>query len=175
MTEEIDTNLENLQQEADLAADYIESILDAADFAGDIQMSIVSGRVLLEVSDDQTNDLDKFVGDDGRVMVALQHLTRLAVQNKTETVSKLILDIQGFRQKKQENMQPLFDEALQTLEENPYFAFEPMNSFERKILHDLARQKNLYSGSIGLKKCRRTLIAKTEADLEQGLNDLHDE
>ena len=81
---------------------------------------------------------------------ALQQLTRLAVQQKTGERSHLIVDVDGYLKRKRQRLHDLaldaIDEARETGEP---VDLKPMNSFERKIIHDVVREEGMKSRSHG--------------------------
>ena len=89
--------LTRLEEEGELAADYLEELLDSADLDGDIEIDVENGRASVEIVADDPEALERLVGEDGEVLDALQELTRLAVQTETGERSRLMLDIAGFR------------------------------------------------------------------------------
>ena len=71
---------DDIRDEGDIAADYIEELLDIADLDGDIDIEVRDGRTYVSVvSEDHDERLDGLVGPDGRTLEALQELVRLAV------------------------------------------------------------------------------------------------
>ena len=88
------SNKSDLEREGDVAADYLEALLDIADLDGDIDMDVERDRAMVSIVG---GDLDDLVGSDGKVLEALQELTRLAVTRETGERSRLMLDIAGFR------------------------------------------------------------------------------
>ena len=99
-----------LEREGDIAADYLEGLLDIADFDGDIDMDVEGDRALVSVIG---ADLEELVGDDGQVLEAIQELTRLAVVRETGERSRLMLDISGFRARKRAELTALAGEMAQ--------------------------------------------------------------
>ena len=97
MSEDTSSELSRLEEEGELAADYLEELLDIADLDGDIEIDVENGRALVEIISEDPSALDHLVGEDGEVVDALQELTRLAVQTETGERSRLMLDIAGFR------------------------------------------------------------------------------
>ncbi len=98
MTENTSTDkLTRLEEEGELAADYLEELLDIADLDGDIEIDVENGRASVEIISEHSSGLDRLVGEDGEILDALQELTRLAVQTETGERSRLMLDIAGFR------------------------------------------------------------------------------
>ena len=97
--------LTRLEEEGELAADYLEELLDIADLDGDIEIDVENGRASVEIVADDPEALERLVGEDGEVLDALQELTRLAVQTETGERSRLMLDIAGFRAERKEELQ----------------------------------------------------------------------
>lgn len=142
--------VEQLNDEADIAADYLEGLLDIADYEGDIEMGVRNGRPTVQIVADDDEDIKNLIGHDGEVVDALQLLTRLAVQQKTGERSRLILDVDGYLRKRRERLRDIaldvIDEVRETGEQ---VDLKPMNSFERKVVHDLVREEGLRSRSHG--------------------------
>ncbi|MBB2955863.1 spoIIIJ-associated protein [Bifidobacterium commune] len=142
--------VEQLNVEADIAADYLEGLLDIADYEGDIEMGVRNGRPTVQIVADDNEDIKNLIGHNGDVVDALQLLTRLAVQQKTGERSRLILDVDGYLRKRRERLRDstldVIDEVRETGEQ---VDLKPMNSFERKVVHDLVREKGLRSRSHG--------------------------
>ncbi|MGA1706596.1 MAG: protein jag [Candidatus Nanopelagicaceae bacterium] len=136
-----------LEEEGDIAADYLEGLLDIADLDGDIEITVENDRPNLVV---EGGDLNHLVGRDGEVLDALQELTRLAVQTSTGERSRLMLDIDGFRAEKRENLIKLAERSAEEVKESgKALKLEPMNAFERKIIHDTIQKLGLTSESEG--------------------------
>ncbi|URM90660.1 single-stranded DNA-binding protein [Streptomyces sp. MRC013] len=145
-----DDTLTRLEQEGEIAADYLEGLLDIADLDGDIDMDVEGDRAAVSIISDTGHDLQKLVGRDGEVLEALQELTRLAVHRETGDRSRLMLDIAGFRAKKRAELTELgakaADEARNTGEP---VRLKPMTPFERKVVHDAVAAAGLSSESEG--------------------------
>ncbi|MFB7909635.1 protein jag [Kitasatospora sp. NPDC056076] len=140
-----------LEQEGDIAADYLEGLLDIADLDGDIDMDVEGDRALVSiVSDGNDRALQRLVGQDGEVLEALQELTRLAVHRETGERSRLMLDIAGFRARKREELAALGAEAAeQAKSSGEQVKLRPMTPFERKVVHDAVAAAGLRSESEG--------------------------
>lgn len=136
-----------LEEEGDIAADYLEGLLDIADLDGDIEITVENDRPNLIIEGGELNHL---VGRDGEVLDALQELTRLAVQTSTGERSRLMLDIDGFRAEKRESLVKLAESSAdQVKESGKALKLDPMNAFERKIIHDTIQKLGLTSESEG--------------------------
>ena len=151
-----DVDLSILEEEGDIAADYIEGLLDIADLDGDIDMDVEGDRAVVSVVG---ATLDELVGDDGEVLEALQELTRLAVHRKTGVRARLMLDVGGFRARRRAELTELgrsvAEEVERTGEPKKLRAMSP---FERKIIHDAVALAGLRSESEGEEPNRRVVV-----------------
>ncbi|AVZ74104.1 single-stranded DNA-binding protein [Streptomyces lunaelactis] len=143
--------LTRLEQEGEIAADYLEGLLDIADLDGDIDMDVEADRAAVSiVGDGGSRDLQKLVGRDGEVLEALQELTRLAVHRETGDRSRLMLDIAGFRAKKRTELAELGAKAADEVKSTGEpVKLNPMTPFERKVVHDAVAAAGLRSESEG--------------------------
>ncbi|MFB7860817.1 MULTISPECIES: protein jag [unclassified Streptomyces] len=143
--------LTRLEQEGEIAADYLEGLLDIADLDGDIDMDVEADRASVSiVSEAGSRDLQKLVGRDGEVLEALQELTRLAVHRETGDRSRLMLDIAGFRAKKRTELAELGAKAADEVKASGEpVKLDPMTPFERKVVHDAVAAAGLRSESEG--------------------------
>ncbi|WP_288782872.1 R3H domain-containing nucleic acid-binding protein [uncultured Cutibacterium sp.] len=148
-----------LDEEGDIAADYLEELLDIADLDGDIDTYVESGRAHVSiVTDSQT-----LVGKDGKVLEALQELSRLAVMTEVGHRSRLMLDIAGYRESRRKELVVLATEAIQSVKETGEPAhLAPMNPFERKIVHDAVAAAGLVSESEGIEPKRHVVITQEQ-------------
>ncbi|MFC5145364.1 protein jag [Streptomyces aureoversilis] len=143
--------LSRLEQEGEIAADYLEGLLDIADLDGDIDMDVEADRAAVSIISDSTSrDLQKLVGRDGEVLEALQELTRLAVNRETGDRSRLMLDIAGFRARKREELAKVGAQAAaEARSTGAAVKLDPMTPFERKVVHDAVAAAGLRSESEG--------------------------
>ena len=147
----------DLDREGDIAADYIEELLDIADIDGDIDIDTRNGRAYISVNAEDGTNLSLLAKAD--TVAALQELTRLAVQNQTGGYSRLILDIAGSRDARQAELARLVDRAIAKLDEGAAeAALPPMSSYERKLVHDIVSERGYVSNSQGEGRDRHTVI-----------------
>jgi spoIIIJ-associated protein len=136
-----------LEEEGDIAADYLEALLDIADLDGDIDIDVENNRAAVAIVGAK---LENLVGHDGEVLDALQELTRLAVQSSTGERSRLMLDISGYRENRRIDLKSLAEEkAAEAKASGAPIKLAPMNAFERKIIHDRIQDLGLTSESEG--------------------------
>lgn len=144
-----------LDEEGDIAADYLEELLDIADLDGDIDTYAEGGRAHISVVTDATT----LVGQDGEVLEALQDLCRLTVMTETGKRSRLMLDIAGHREKRRRELTDLAGDAVQEVKDSGEpVRLHPMNPFERKIVHDVVAAAGLTSESDGEEPHRRVVV-----------------
>ncbi len=147
-----------LEEEGDIAADYIEGLLDIADIDGDLELDVRQGRAYVSVESDDPSL--KPLSDPDAVQ-ALQELTRLAVQNRTGRFSRVILDVGGSRDARQAELAKLVDRAIERLDDGASQASLPsMSSYERKLVHDIVADRGLVSESYGDGADRHTVIRR---------------
>jgi spoIIIJ-associated protein len=147
-----DDELDPLVEEGEVAADYLEELLDLADLDGDIDIEVRNGRTYLSVVTEEEGDdgLDLLVGKDGEVLEALQELVRLAVLAGTEQRSRLVLDIAGHRLARAEQLRELARRAVQSVRETGEpVHLDPLSPYERKIVHDVVAEEGMHSESEG--------------------------
>lgn len=149
-----------LEEEGDIAADYLEELLDITDLDGDIDIDIENGRASVAIVADEagTPALRRLVGSDGEVLEALQELTRLAVQASTGDRTRLLLDVAGHRATKRTALVDLADQVVARVRASgERELLEPMPAFERKVVHDAVAAAGLTSESEG-EEPRRSVV-----------------
>jgi spoIIIJ-associated protein len=148
-----------LEREGDIAADYLEGLLDIADLDGDIDIDIEGNRAAVSIVG---ADLSALVGPDGATLEALQELTRLAVHQKTGVRSRLMLDISGHRAKRRAELGDLGRRiAAQVRDGGEPVRLDPMTPFERKVVHDaVAEVEGVVSESEGDEPERRIVVRR---------------
>ncbi len=153
-----------LESEGDIAADFLEELLDILDMDGDIDISVEAGRPKVAVVADGPNqDMKRLVGPDGEVLEALQDLARLAVQSETGNMSRLMLDIADFRAGRKEQLaEKARGSIAEVRESGKPFSMPPMNAFERKVVHDVVLEAGLVSESEGEDPDRHVVIKPAE-------------
>jgi len=145
-----------LVAEGDIAADYLEALLDIAELDGDIEMDVENDRAMVSIVG---ADLAQLVGEKGEVLDAIQELTRLAVTRESGDRSRLMLDISGHRAAVRERLIVVAQDAAKTaLETGEPVELKPMNAFERKIVHDAVGEAGAVSVSQGDEPKRRIVV-----------------
>ncbi len=149
--------MERLEQEGDIAADYLEELLDIADLDGDLDMDVEGDRASVQIDG---ADLSLLVGANGEVLEALQELTRLAVYRETGERSRLMLDVGGHRAEQRDASRgaaPRRRSPRSASRASPW-PWTPMSAFERKVVHDAVAAAGLTSESEGAEPKRHVVI-----------------
>jgi spoIIIJ-associated protein len=146
----------DLEQESEIAADYVEGLLDVADLDGDIDMDVEGDRALVSVVG---ATLQELVGSRGEVLEALQELTRLAVHRQTGVRTRIMLDVGGYRARRRMELTALGRDAAEDVSRTGVARrLDPMTPFERKIIHDAVAAAGLQSESEGEEPNRRVVV-----------------
>jgi spoIIIJ-associated protein len=150
------SRIDQLEAEGDIAADYLEELLDIADLDGDLDMDVEGDRAAVSIVG---AELSQLVGRDGEVLEALQELTRLAVYRETGERSRLMLDISGYRADKRAELEKLAQDTVSRVKESGEPAsLDPMSPFERKVVHDAVAAAGLTSESEGVEPRRFVVV-----------------
>jgi spoIIIJ-associated protein len=154
------TDLSLLEREGDIAADYLEALLDIADLDGDIDIDVEGTRAAVSIVG---SDLSRLVGAEGATLEALQELTRLAVQRETGERSRLMLDVGGHRAGVRARLAELGRRtAEEVVQSGDPVTLEPMTPFERKVVHDaVATVEGARSESQGEEPERRIVVRRS--------------
>lgn len=148
--------LSRLEEEGEIAADYLEGLLDIADLDGDIDMDVEGDRASVSIVG---TGLDQLIGSNGEVLEALQELTRLAVTRETGERTRLMLDVGGHRAARRAALERLGVETADKVKETGEpVKLAPMSPFERKMVHDAVAAAGLRSESEGEEPNRRVVV-----------------
>ena len=150
-------NAADLFRESEIAADYVEGLLDILDYDGDIDELVSGGRPMVEVVGGRLNAL---VGTRGATLEALQELARLAVFRQTGLPSRLLLDVGGYRANRRKELAAVAKNAAEKVKEyGEAVKLEPMSAFERKCVHDVINAlSGVESESEGVEPARRIVV-----------------
>lgn len=155
------SSVKELEEEGEIAADYLEELLDIFDLDGDIDIDVRQGRAHLEVTANQDSNLRLI--SEPETVEALQELTRLAVQVKTTSFSRLILDVGGSRQARIDELTRIVNKIIGKVRDSgEAIPMKPMSSYERKIVHDVVSEAGLVSESEGEGRNRHIVVKPAE-------------
>ncbi|MFC1941950.1 protein jag [Chloroflexota bacterium] len=106
-------------------------------------------------------DLGILIGRRGQTMASLQHIVRLIVSHQMEVRLPIVVDVEGYKQRRCEGLQELAHRLADlVINRNIPFAMEPMSAFERRVVHlALADSSDVTTESTGLGEARKVVIA----------------
>jgi spoIIIJ-associated protein len=154
------TKTADLEREGEVAADFLETLLDIADLDGDIDVDVDGDRAAVSIVDSEEGRVPRrLVGPEGKVLDALQELTRLAVQSATGERSRLMLDVAGHRAERRAALVTIAQKAIAEVRATgERTSLEPMTAFERKVVHDEVLAAGLSSESDGVEPRRFVVV-----------------
>ncbi len=149
-----------LEREGEVAADFLERLLDIADLDGDIDVDIDGDRAAVAIVDSEDGRVPRrLVGPEGKVLEALQELTRMAVQAATGERSRLMLDVAAHRAERRRAVISTARTAIEAVKDSGQaHPLAPMTAFERKVVHDEVLAAGLISESEGAEPRRYVVI-----------------
>ena len=144
----------------DDALDFIDGLLEAMDVDGEVTAEIRDRRVYVSVEGQEAAIL---IGHHGQTLDAIQELLRSAVQRQVRARVWVTLDVQGYRERRREALRERAREMAARAVDEGEMELEPMNAFERKIVHDAVGEiAGVTSFSEGEEPYRRVVIAPDE-------------
>ena len=153
-----------LEREGDIAADYLEELLEIADLDGDLDIDVEGDRATVSIVG---ADLPQLVGPEGEVLDALQELARLAVYRETGVRSRLMLDVSGHRAARRKDLETLAADVVTRVQESGQpESLDAMTPFERKVVHDVVTKAGLVSDSEGVEPRRYVVVGPAASPQE---------
>lgn len=151
-------NIKEVEQKVKLAEENLFKILKyfgISDF--ELETSLLDN--LLEINI-KTKDLDFLIEEDGKVLNAIQYIVVLMTNYNFENYLKIVLDYKGFRERRREKIKELTKKLVEIVKEkNKEVALEPMNPFERRVVHSyVSTFDGVYSKSVGVEPTRNVVI-----------------
>ncbi|HSK24352.1 MAG TPA: R3H domain-containing nucleic acid-binding protein [Egicoccus sp.] len=152
---------EQLDEEADAAADFLEGLLDALELPGDLRIRVQEDHAEVEVVEIGSGAL---IGRRGQTLEAIQELVRCALQREFQRRSRVKIDAEGYRSRRLEKLLEKAEEAIEdVLDTGESVRLEPMDVFERKAVHHLVAERGgVSSRSQGREPARRVIIELDE-------------
>lgn len=157
--EESTVSIDDLDEEAEGAADFLEGLLDRMKLPGDLQIRVHEDHAEVEVINVGSGQL---IGRRGQTLDAIQELLRCALQRRFERRCRVLIDIEGYRARRLEKLLDKAESAIdEVLESGDEQRLEPMDVYERKQIHQLvASHDGVRSSSRGREPTRRVVIER---------------
>jgi spoIIIJ-associated protein len=132
-------DLEALEDQADAAADFIDELLSQMGIDAVAEPNARGDHMYVDIVDGPDEDMALLIGKHGQTLEAIQELTRMVVGRKLDERVRVIVDVQDYRKRRESKLEERAVElARHVLETGEEEELEPMNSFERKLVHDAA-------------------------------------
>jgi spoIIIJ-associated protein len=161
-----DQDQADAEEDAELAADFLEGLLDVMDLDAEIELGMVDGTMYVDLwGPESSEDMGLLIGRHGHVLDALQELTRSAVQRRTGERCRVVVDVEDYRKRRKDQViRRARDAARKVRTSGRPEALEPMGAFERKIVHDtIADEGDLETASEGQEPNRRVVVRRRRA------------
>jgi len=157
-----DVNDEWLDDQADLVADFLEDLFDVMDVRAEVEPVYEDGTMYVDVwTNDDDESLAVLIGRHGAALDALQEIVRGVVHNRTGERCQVVVDVEDYRKRRRAQLVSRARQAASRVEKSGRpERMDPMNAFERKIVHDaVANISGVQTGSEGEEPDRRVVIS----------------
>ena len=119
---------------AETAAEFVKGLVGVMGLSADVSMSATDTNASVDVTGE---DLGILIGRRGQTLDALQEITRTAVQRRLRSRVRLLVDVEGYRARRRDSLAEYARSmAERAKERGTEIELEPMNSYERKVVHD---------------------------------------
>jgi spoIIIJ-associated protein len=153
----------DLEEQAALAVEFLEGLLDRMGVDADVEPHLVDGVMYVDLlGAEDPQEMGLLIGRHGQTLEALHEIVRSAVQRKTGARSLIVVDVEDYRKRRRSQLAERAGEAARRVRRTgKQESLEPMNPYERKIVHDAASQVNgVETSSEGEDPRRRVVIRK---------------
>jgi spoIIIJ-associated protein len=152
-----------LEEQAELAEEFLQGLLERIGIAVEIEYHAVEGAMYVDIIGSEADEgMGLLIGKHGATLDALQELVRSAVQRRTASRCRVLVDVEDYRKRRRSQLADRARQIAQRVRRTGrQEALEPMNPYERKIVHDAASEiTGVESASEGEEPSRRVIIRK---------------
>jgi spoIIIJ-associated protein len=150
-------------EQAEMVADFVEGLLEAAGLDGDVEISEADGTTYVDVwADEDPEGMGVLIGKRGNTLDAIQELVRTHVHRRTGERCLVLVDVEDYRKRRRSQLLRRASEVGGRVKTTGRpEALEPMNPYERKLVHDaVAGLGGLVTASEGEEPNRRVVIKR---------------
>jgi spoIIIJ-associated protein len=153
---------EDLEEQGDLAAEFVEHLLDLLGIPGDAEPNLSDGVMYVDVWGEDSDGMGLLIGRHGQTLDALQEVVRGAVQRRLETKCRVVVDVEDYRKRRRAQLVSRVQGMARRVKRTGRpERLEPMNSFDRKTVHDsVAEIGGVETASEGEDPERRVVIRR---------------
>lgn len=139
--------------------EYLEKIFGAMEIEAKIDINYDSENQTMDI-DVEGPEMGILIGKRGQTLDSLQYLISLFVNKKSESYIRVKLDTENYRERRKETLENLAKNiAFKVKRTRRSFTLEPMNPFERRIIHStLQNDKFVATRSEGEEPYRRIVV-----------------
>jgi spoIIIJ-associated protein len=151
---------EDLEEQADAVADFVEELLERMGIDAIAEPTTHSGHVYVDILDGPEDDMALLIGRHGQTLDAIQELARTAVGRRLDQRIRVLVDVEDYRKRREDRLiERAREVAERVLETGTEERLDPMNPYERKLVHDaIAEMEGLETTSEGVDPDRFVVI-----------------
>jgi spoIIIJ-associated protein len=130
---------DELEEQGEVAAEFLEGLLRRMGVTADVEPTLEDGTMYVDVLGEGPDDEDVglLIGRHGQTLEALQELARVVVAQRTESRARIVVDVEDYRRRQRARLEARAREvARRVARSGREEELEPMNPFERKVVHD---------------------------------------
>jgi spoIIIJ-associated protein len=135
-----DLTEDDLEEQGEIAADFIEGLLIRMGLTVGVELNFEDGTMYVDIlgTDPDDEDMGLLIGRHGQTLEALQELTRTAVIHRTGLRSRVVVDVEDYKKRQRDRLEARAREiAKRVARTGQEEELEPMNPYERKLVHDV--------------------------------------
>jgi spoIIIJ-associated protein len=153
---------DDLEEQGDLALEFLEGLLSRMGITAGVEPNLQAGTMYLDIlgTDPEDEDIGLLIGRHGQTLEALQELTRVVVGHRLGVRCRVMVDVEDYRKRQRSRLEARArDVAKKVQRTGREEELEPMNPYERKVVHDaVAGVSGVESSSRGDEPERRVVI-----------------
>ncbi|MDP9241962.1 MAG: Jag N-terminal domain-containing protein [Actinomycetota bacterium] len=160
-------SVEDLEEQADVVVEFLEGLLRRMGIDAGVETNYFEKTMYVDIlgSDEEEGDDDMalLIGRHGQTLEAVQEVVRVAVGQRTGERCRVIVDVEDYKKRRRSRLAARAkDLAKRVQRTGREETLEPMNPYERKIVHDAAGSiTGISTESSGEEPERRVVIRRT--------------
>lgn len=133
---------EVLEEQGEIAADFLEEVLSLMGIAADIEPNLEHGTMYIDIfGTGNDDDMALLIGRFGQTLEHLQDLTRAVVAMRSDERPRVVVDVEDYKKRQRDHLErDAQDIALRIARDGGEEELEPMNAYDRKIVHDVVSE-----------------------------------
>lgn len=157
-----DLDMDALEEQADTAADFVDELLAKMGIDATAEPILVNDHMYVDIVGDDEDDMALLIGRHGATLDAIQELTRMVVGRRLDERCRIMVDVEDYRKRREDRLVERAQQvARKVLETGSDEVLDPMNPYERKLVHDaVAELGGLETSSQGEEPNRSVVIRR---------------